>query len=353
MKKVILTTGGTGGHIYPALAIAEELKKRGVETLFIGTSLRMEKELVPKEGYRFLGYEIEPLRSLKSVIKMVKAFFAVYKVVKSENPDAVIGFGNYISFPALMAAFLLKKKIYLQEQNVKMGLANKIFYRVAKKSFVSFDETYEEMPLKYHDKIVAAGNPVRKDFFRIDRNFERDKLKIEKDEKMVLIMGGSLGAKSINGAVLKNIDDFIDEKKVRLYWATGKNNFQEINEKLGRIKNNDIVRPYFDNVSSIMAAADIVVCRAGASTISELIALEKPSILIPYDYVGQMENANVLAKAGAAMVVPDEKADSAIELLFELVKDDEKLEDMKRKAKILKKGDAVSRIVEEMDIWRI
>lgn len=353
MRKVILTTGGTGGHIYPALAIAEELKNRGVETLFIGSSVRMEQELIPKEGFKFIGLEIYPLRSLSALWKMLKSIRKAYKLIKEENPDAVIGFGNYISVPALVAAALLKKKIYLQEQNVKMGAANRVFYRFSDKTFVSFDETFEEIPIKHQDKIVATGNPIRKEFFRIDRELEREKLKMEKDEKMVLIIGGSLGAKSINSAIMKNIDDFVEEKKLRLYWATGKKNFQEINEKLGRVKNNDVIKPYFDNIPSIMAAADMVVCRAGASTISELIELEKPSILIPYGYVGQMDNAMVLAKAGAAMIVEDEKAEDAVEIMFELAKDNSKLQDMRRKAKSLKRGNAVNKIVEEMDIWRI
>ena len=240
MRKIVLTTGGTGGHIYPALAIAKELVSKEIEPIFIGTKHRMERDIIPKEGYRFEGLDVLPLKSIKSVVKMVRAVKKSYNILKKEEVEAVIGFGNYISVPALTAALILRKKIYLQEQNVKMGFANKIFYRFADKTFVSFDETFEEIGLKYHDRITAAGNPLREDFFRTNRKEERERLKIEKDEKMVLVIGGSLGAKSINDAVMKNMDTFFDEKKVRLYWATGKDNYQQVNENVGKIKNNDI-----------------------------------------------------------------------------------------------------------------
>ena len=131
MKKVILTTGGTGGHIYPALAVAEGLRNKGIETLFIGSSTRMEKDIVPKANFRFIGLDIHPPRSVKTVIKYLKSFIHAYHILKEEEPDAVIGFGNYISVPVLTMAFLLRKKIYLQEQNADLGFANRLFYRFA------------------------------------------------------------------------------------------------------------------------------------------------------------------------------------------------------------------------------
>lgn len=353
MRKIVLTTGGTGGHIYPALAIAKELAYKEIEPIFIGTKHRMEREIIPKEGYRFEGLDVLPLKSIKSVIKMLRAVKKAYNILKKEEVEAVIGFGNYISVPALTAALILRRKIYLQEQNVKMGFANKIFYRFADRTFVSFDETFEEIGLKYHDRITAAGNPLREDFFKTNRKEERERLKIEKDEKMVLVIGGSLGAKSINDAVMKNMDTFFDEKKVRLYWATGKDNYQQVNENVGKIKNNDIIRPYFENVPALMAAADVVVCRAGASTISELIEMERPAILIPYDFVGQKENAMVMVKNGSAMLFEDSKAEAAFNTMFELIKDDEKLREMSYRAKSIKKGNAVKKIVDELDIWRM
>lgn len=135
MKKVILTTGGTGGHIYPALAVAEGLKSKGIETLFIGSSTRMEKEIVPKAQFRFIGLDIDPPRTIKSVIKYIKSFGYAYRILREEEPDAVLGFGNYISVPILTMSFLLRKKIYLQEQNADLGFANRLFYRFAQLVF--------------------------------------------------------------------------------------------------------------------------------------------------------------------------------------------------------------------------
>ncbi|WP_372713843.1 glycosyltransferase, partial [Ilyobacter sp.] len=131
MRKVILTTGGTGGHIYPALAVARELKKRGVTPVFVGTTHRMEKEMIPQEGYTFIGLDIKPLKNISSIFKMLKGMVKAIGIVRKEKPDAIMGFGNYISVPALLAGIILGKKIYLQEQNANLGFANKLFYKFA------------------------------------------------------------------------------------------------------------------------------------------------------------------------------------------------------------------------------
>lgn len=127
LKKVILTTGGTGGHIYPALAVAQELKDRGVDVLFVGTSIRMEKDIVPKAGYRFIGLNIAPPKTIKNMFKYIRGIFQGFKIVMKEKPDAIIGFGNYISVPVVLAGIILRKKVYLQEQNANMGGMNKFF----------------------------------------------------------------------------------------------------------------------------------------------------------------------------------------------------------------------------------
>ena len=147
MRKVILTTGGTGGHIYPALAVADKLKLKGVETIFVGSTERMEKDLVPDSGHRFIGIDISVPKGLKNIRKYLKAIRVAYKVIKEEKPDAIIGFGNYISVPVIIAGILLRKKIYLQEQNVNIGSANKMFYKIAKMTFLAFDKTYDDIPI--------------------------------------------------------------------------------------------------------------------------------------------------------------------------------------------------------------
>lgn len=356
MKKVILTTGGTGGHIYPALAIGDELKEQNVDVLFVGTCIRMEKDIVPNAGYRFIGLELYPISSLKGVISLVKCIFKGFKIVKKENPDAIIAFGNYISLPILIGGILNRKKIYIQEQNATIGLANRVFFGFCKKIFLAFESSYDELPLKYEDRIVVTGNPLRKEIINIKRDEERELLKVDVDEKVLLVTGGSLGAQEINDAVITSWNKIYSNKNLRLYWATGEKHYQDINKKIDkdRIKTKDVIKPYFENMINIMAAADLVICRAGALTISELIELEKPSILIPYKYkkVGQVENAKVLEEVEATEVYTGDKAEEVIEKALKLLEDPTRLEEMKIKIRSLKQKNAAKEIVAALDIWR-
>lgn len=354
MKKVILTTGGTGGHIYPALAVADGLTEKGIETLFIGSSTRMEKEIVPKAGFRFIGLDIHPPRSIKAAVKYLKNIAKAYKILKEENPDAVIGFGNYISVPILFTALLLRKKIYLQEQNADLGFANRLFYRFARLSFVAFEQTYNSVPLKYQRKFIVSGNPLRSEVQEVNYEESREKLKLEPEEKVLLITGGSLGAQEINQAVLKYWEHFFQNKNLRVYWATGKQNYEEVQKKLTRVKMTDTIKDYFDNMIHIMAAADLVICRAGALTISELIALQKPSVIIPYSSrkVGQYANAKILADHHAARVYSNQEIEQAIEKVIELLDNTEELKKMGIRMRALQTPDAVNTIISNLDIWR-
>ncbi|MGL4867508.1 MAG: UDP-N-acetylglucosamine--N-acetylmuramyl-(pentapeptide) pyrophosphoryl-undecaprenol N-acetylglucosamine transferase, partial [Cetobacterium sp.] len=232
MKKIMITTGGTGGHIYPALAVGKKLLDRGMDVVFVGSSSRMEKNIVPEEGFKFLGIDIFPFQNLKKLPSNIKSFLQAINIVRKEKPEIIIGFGNYISIPVLLAGLIFGKKIYLQEQNVDLGMANKLFYKIAKKCFLAFDITYEEMSVKDQHKFSVTGNPLREDIYAMDKEVERERLKIGKDEKVLLITGGSLGATSLNEAVIKKLKDIYKDKSIRIYWATGDKNFNEINEKL-------------------------------------------------------------------------------------------------------------------------
>lgn len=358
MKKVLITTGGTGGHIYPALAVAKKLEERGINVVFVGSATRMEKDIVPEFKIKFREINIFPFSNVKKIFSNIYSFFQAIKIVKEEKPQVIIGFGNYISIPTLFAGLLFGKKLYLQEQNAALGMANKLFYKFSKKCFLAFDSTFEDMPIKDQHKFMVTGNPLRDESYLISKEQERENLKIGEDEKVLVITGGSLGAKSINEAVIKKLKDIYKEKNIRIYWATGEKNFSEINDKIEeqnqQVKVGDIIKPYFNNLIDIMAAADLVVCRAGALTVSELIQLEKPSIIIPYNSikVGQYENAKILLESGAALVYNDSQAEEGIEKALELIKNDEELKKMSRKAKMLKKGNAAEKIVECLDIWR-
>ncbi|OQY10594.1 MAG: undecaprenyldiphospho-muramoylpentapeptide beta-N-acetylglucosaminyltransferase [Fusobacteriia bacterium 4572_132] len=352
MKKVIITTGGTGGHIYPALTIAKELREKEVEVVFVGTDYRMEKDIVPENNFKYIGLKIRPFRSVGALWLLLKAIIKSLKIIKKENPDAIIGFGNYITVPLLVAGILKKKDIYLQEQNVRMGMANKLFYKFSKKIFLSFEKTFNEIPLKYTDKAILTGNPIRKEFHILNKKEEREKLKFGKDEKMLLILGGSLGAKNINEVVTQNWEKILKESKIRIYWGTGNKHYKEINEKILKRKQNDVIKPYFENIGEVMAASDLMIGRAGASVISELIELQKPAILIPYDFVGQMANAKVLAKNGSAKVYNNENINQALKDAIELIKDDEQLKEMRISLSRMKKGNAKDKIIKELEIWR-
>lgn len=354
LKKVILTTGGTGGHIYPALSVAEALRKKGVEVLFVGTSIRMEKDIVPKAGFKFIGLNIAPPRTLKNIFGYIRGVFQGIALVFKEKPDAIIGFGNYISIPVLVGGVLFGKKIYLQEQNANLGGTNKLFYRFAKKIFLAFEKTYDDIPMKYQAKCLVTGNPLREEIYSIKGQKEREKLKVEPNEKILLITGGSLGAKEINDAVLKNWDRILEDKNIRLYWATGEKNYDEISKSIGRAKIQDTVRPYFENMINIIAAADLVVCRAGALTISEIIQLEKPAVVIPYNSikVGQYANGKLLKDVGAALMYKNSEANLAIEKAFELLGNKNELDIMKINIRNLKQENAAEKIIESLDIWR-
>lgn len=349
MKKVVFTTGGTGGHIYPALSIAKEMRDENIDVLFIGTSHRMEKELVPKENFRFIGLDVLPLNSPISIIKMIIAIVKTIKILKKEKPTEVIAFGNYITIPVLVAAKILKIPYYLQEQNCTMGMANKYFYKQAKKVFIAFENTLDSIEEKYKNKFVVTGNPLRKEFYTIDQQKERENLGLLENEKGIMVIGGSLGAKNINEAIIKKWKTITEDQNVKLFWATGKNNFEESTSRIRDFKN-VVVKPYFDNAANIMAACDLIICRAGASTISELIELEKPSILIPYDFVGQKENADVLEFINAAKIFTNDEVELALEEALTLVKQNDMLQFMKENVKKLKKGNAVNIIIKEMEL---
>lgn len=354
MKKAIITTGGTGGHIYPALSVAKGLIRREVEVLFVGSKSRMERDMVPKENIRFEGLDIYPIKSIKTFFKLISAIIKSIKIIKNEKPDVVIGFGNYISLPMITAAFLTRTDFYLQEQNANLGMTNKIYYKFAKKTFLAFEKTYDDMPMKYQNKFKVTGNPLREEIYNIDSREERESLKVEEGEKILLITGGSLGAKSINDAVLNEWEKLKEEKNIRIYWATGKAHYDKIFDKIEKRNMKDIIKPYFDNLINIMAAADLVVCRAGALTISELIELKKPSVLIPYNSVkvGQYENAVILEEREGAIVFNNSDADEGVKTAIDLIQDEEQLKKMKLRIKALRNINATENIINSLDIWR-
>lgn len=339
MKNILFTTGGTGGHIYPALAIAKKMREKGINVIFVGTKHRMEKDLVPSENFKFIGLDILPLRSPISIIKMIKAIKESKKIIKENNIDAIVAFGNYISLPSAISGYFNKVPIYIQEQNIEFGMANKLLKKVSKKIFLAFSETINRYSLENDKRVYVTGNPLRDEFYSINK----DNIK---NRKKLLITGGSLGARNINEALIRNYYK-LEDNEIETILLTGKNNYQEVISKISESKYLKI-KAYDEDMVNTMNEASLVMCRSGALTISELIELEKPSILIPYDFVGQNENADMLVNANASYKYSNDKIDEAFSKVIEILNDENKLNEMKKNISKLNTGNAVENICNEI-----
>ncbi len=313
--RVLLTGGGTAGHINPAIAIANYIKEKEPESefLFVGTERGLEKTLVPKCGYDIKFIDVMGLRrslsveNIKVFINYIKSTGVAKRIIKEFKPDVVIGTGGYVCAPVVKAAASLKIPTLIHEQNVFPGLAIKMLAGKADITAISFEETRDMMKAK---KIVLTGNPLRPDLFAV-HNIELVRAQYGFDEKpIVLMFGGSLGAEKMNEALVQLIEENL-VKDFNLIASTGERHYESISESikkttdLTKVKNIKVV-PYIYNMEEIFFAADVVVGRAGAITVSEITALGKAAVLIPSPYVAhnhQEYNARYLEKNGAAKVV--------------------------------------------------
>jgi UDP-N-acetylglucosamine--N-acetylmuramyl-(pentapeptide) pyrophosphoryl-undecaprenol N-acetylglucosamine transferase len=357
--KIIVSGGGTGGHIYPAISIANALKQKieNCEILFVGAEGKMEMEKVPAAGYKIVGLPIRGLQrslskeNLKFFPRLFKSLRKAKKVVKEFQPDVVIGVGGYASGPLLHVASKLGIPTLIQEQNSYAGITNKLLAKKAKKICVAYDGMERFFP---KEKILLTGNPVRKDLINIaQKNKEaKEYFKLDPQKKVILIVGGSLGARTINNSVLNALDQ-IKDSEVQLIWQTGKFYFDKVKEELKSWDLDNV--KVFDFVSRMdlaYAAADIVISRAGAGTISELCLVEKPSILVPSPNVAedhQTQNAMALVKKNAALMVKDVEAQQKlIKEALSLIKDADLLEELAKNSKALAKPKAADDIANEI-----
>ena len=314
--KVILSCGGTGGHIYPAIAIADKIKERhpDAEILFIGTKKGMENRLVPAAGYEIKGIEARGFdrENLLNNFKTIKTFFEgnqeVYHLIKDYAPDLAIGTGGYVTGSVISVAHRLKVKTCIHEQNALPGVANKFLSGFADKVFISFEGT--ESAFKHPDRVILSGNPIRSGFTKLDRNACRQELGIADGQTMVLVFGGSLGAGVLNRETLGLIDG-IRSSDIKLYFVTGRRYYDEIKAQVDAMEGNkpflELIA-YADNMPQLMSASDLVVSRAGAIAVSEIAACGKPSILVPSPNVTnnhQFYNAKAIADAGAAVLIEE------------------------------------------------
>jgi UDP-N-acetylglucosamine--N-acetylmuramyl-(pentapeptide) pyrophosphoryl-undecaprenol N-acetylglucosamine transferase len=320
--KVIISGGGTGGHIFPAIAIANSLKRRepGCEILFVGAIGRMEMEKVPAAGYKIVGLNISGIqrgsiiKNLALPFKMIGSLQKALKLIAGFRPDVVVGVGGYASGPLLLAASWKKVPYLIQEQNSYAGVTNKNLGKGASKICVAFDGMDLFFPA---DKIIKTGNPVRKEVVDIaDKHLTgAESLKLDPLKKTVLVTGGSLGAGTLNKSIEKHIQQFIDQD-VQLIWQTGKFYYAGIMERMGANFHPNIrILEFLNQMDLAYAAADIIISRAGAGTIAELCLIKKPVILVPSPNVAedhQTKNALALVKNNAAVLINDRSAEDTL-----------------------------------------
>jgi UDP-N-acetylglucosamine--N-acetylmuramyl-(pentapeptide) pyrophosphoryl-undecaprenol N-acetylglucosamine transferase len=329
-KKIIISGGGTGGHIFPAIAIANALKKidPDIQILFVGANGRMEMEKVPAAGYKIIGLDIQGIQRksiLKNVMFPVKLLLSVrkaFQIIKDFKPDAAVGVGGYASGPLLYAASAKGIPYLIQEQNSYAGITNKWLGKKAKKICVAFDGMEQFFP---SDRIIKTGNPIRKESVDIEGK-QRQALELYKlsaFKKTILVTGGSLGARTLNNSIMAGLDKLI-AADVQIIWQTGKFYYKGIIEKLGENHHENIrIVEFLNRMDLAYAAADIIISRAGAGTIAELCVIKKPVILVPSPNVAedhQTKNALALVQENAAIFVADRDAekkliDKALELL--------------------------------------
>lgn len=366
-KKILIAAGGTGGHINPALGTAGYIKEKHptAEIVFVGTADKMEAKLVPEAGYELRTIEISGFwrsfspeaikHNLGTVSKLLKSSSQAKKIIKDFKPDLVVGFGGYVSGPVLRMAANLGIPTAVHEQNAFPGVTNKALAGKVDRVMLAVDKA--EQYMKPKNPCVVTGLPVRGDMLKGDRDFARAELGIPDGKPLVLSMGGSLGAKPVNDAVLGLILNKYKDNDCVFLHATGKNGswFTEKLEAEGvELNANPHVRvtEYID-IPKCLPAADLVICRSGASTLSELQALGKPSILIPSPYVTenhQYHNAMALVNNGAAEILEEKDLtpESLTQRVNALLSDREKLAQTGRNARAMALVDATERIYETL-----
>lgn len=362
--RILFVAGGTGGHINPAIAVASEIKRLypDCDILFVGTKNRMETKIVPDAGFAIKTVEMSGFSrrmtlggikdNVKTAILTLKASGEAKKIIIDFSPDAVVGFGGYVTGPVLRAAVKSGIPTCIHEQNAFPGVANKTLAKMVDRVMLTSPEAEKYMKCK--NAPVVTGLPVRRQILQADKNFARASLGIKPNEMLVLSMGGSLGAREINNAVIGMLSALYKEKNIKFIHAAGQYGsfvWDELKKRgipYGKNTNIDL-REYINDMDVCLPACDLVISRAGASSISEISALGKPSILIPSPNVAenhQFHNANTLARNGGAILI--EEKDLTPELLAQTVKElknnRKKLDEISAKAAEKAKTNALSEI---------
>lgn len=352
--RVVISAGGTGGHIYPALAIIHKIKEMepNSEFIYIGTHNRMEKDIIPAAGIPFESLEIYGLnrkkiwKNVKTVNCLFKAIKKSKKIIKKFQPDIVIGVGGYVTAPVIYAAKKLGYKTFIHEQNSIPGASNNFLTHYADLIGVSFKSSIKYFP-EY--KTIFTGNPCGEEALAKKR-VAKTKFGLTEKKQLVLFVMGSLGSSKMNDMLVKTMHLF-EKKDYEILFVTGKNMYEEVSKNT--FPKNVKVVDYIENMTGVMKSVDIMVSRAGASTISEIVALQVPSILIPSPYVTnnhQYKNAMDLVNNGAALLLEEKnfKETKLVDMIDNMLNDSKRIEEMKKNLKPLHISNSATMIVEEI-----
>lgn len=352
--RVIISAGGTGGHIYPALAIINKIKQMepDSEFLYIGTHNRMEKDIVPAAGIPFKSIKIygfnrrKIFTNFKTVHYLLKNRSVCKRIIKNFNPDIVIGVGGYVTVPVLSEAHKLGYKTVIHEQNSVPGKANKVLSQIADLVCVSLKDTINHFP---KNKTVFTGNPVSENAL-LEKPITKKELGLKENKKLVLFVMGSLGATTVNDIIVESFDKLAKEDYEVLF-ITGKKDYENVSKN--KIPASIHVYPYIDGLAGVLKNTDLIVTRAGASTISEIIALRVPSILIPSPYVPddhQTKNAMALVKENAAIILPEKEltTETLVNNINKIIVNDKKIKEMKNNLQKLDISNSATKIYEEI-----
>ncbi|MDO4539516.1 MAG: undecaprenyldiphospho-muramoylpentapeptide beta-N-acetylglucosaminyltransferase [Syntrophomonadaceae bacterium] len=357
--RVIVSGGGTGGHIYPALAIAEGLRSRvAAEILYVGTEKGLESKVVPQRGIAFDTLEISALdrssvsKAIKAVAGIPASLNAAGQIIRRFKPDLIVGTGGYVSFPMLMAGARAGINTAIHEQNAIPGIANRVLARRVDLVMLTFPEAGERINCR---RKIHTGLPVRQEILSVNADEAGRRLEIAPPAFVLLVFGGSMGAASINRAMLEVLP-LVKDEKIHILWVCGKNNYDELSARLETLNLRDgqyklQLFPYIYHMEDVLAVADLAICRAGASTVSELQVSGLPAIMIPYPHAAenhQFQNAMALVRQQAAVVVRDEELNAHVlyEQIKRLIKQPEQLRLMSENMKQMARPDALDSIIE-------
>lgn len=358
--RVIIAAGGTGGHVFPALALGEEIREQfpDAEILFIGTNRGLEERVIPAAGFnlktiRMSGIirSVSPSDILRNILMPFKLFFGMIQsllILRRFKPCIVIGCGGYVTAPVVWLAAKMGVKILLQEQNSRPGRTTLFLSKYANEVHLTYEDAKKFF--KKQEKLKISGNPLRKGLQKIDRNEAARFFGLHPNNKTLLLIGGSLGAHSINMALLDIIGELVQLNDINVLWQTGKSDFDHIesNVRHERVK----ILKFIDHMSAAYSISDIVLCRAGAMTLSEITMMGLPSILVPYPYAAENHqefNAHSLVDRNAAIMIRNSELKEKLKsLLFELLTSSDKLKRMRQNSFALRQPDAAKKIVNSM-----